>query len=545
MSISHKPEAVMQYEDAPSSHHENVSNTVHSFTADEATVKKGYFRSSFFLGTMLATGLDLSAAVGGFGLAAPNLALINADIGPDPNITWVSLVCTLTLAIRLLLWFFIGSAALALIGCIVSAVANSVGMLIGGTTLIGLAASGQQSFAFITGEIVPMKHRFATNAVMYFFCIPFAGLVPPVSKAFVLYTASGWRWCYYLMIIVNFASGSLFFFFYFPPTFHEKFQNRSKRQQIRGFDYLGTVLFVVGFCIFLLGLSWGGSVYPWKSAHVIATMVSGGITLIIFVLWEMYAKLEEPLLPINLFKNFAWVVSCIPLGLGSSIYYALTIIWPQMVALLYTDDGGASMYAGWLACVPSLMINIGQIAGGFLAEPIGKTKIQCIVVLTIGGALLGAIAAATPDTKALSTGLLVLSTFFIGWNENVCLSNSGIELLDQREIGTAVRGSSIRSAISTISSAVYISVLTNRLTQTIPAEVPKAVTQAGLPASSVPAFILANSQAYSTVFYTTIAFTGIAVVLSFFSPNVDDKMTGKIAVTLHKGDADNVVSEKA
>jgi len=54
-------------------------------------------------------------------------------------------------------WFFIGSAALALLGCIVCAVANSVGMLIGGTTLIGLAASGQQSFAFITGEIVPMK----------------------------------------------------------------------------------------------------------------------------------------------------------------------------------------------------------------------------------------------------------------------------------------------------------------------------------------------------------------------------------------------------
>jgi len=71
--------------------------------ADETTMKKGYFRSSFFVGTMLATGLGLSAAVGGFGLAAPNLALINADIGPDPNITWVSLVYTLTLAIGLLL----------------------------------------------------------------------------------------------------------------------------------------------------------------------------------------------------------------------------------------------------------------------------------------------------------------------------------------------------------------------------------------------------------------------------------------------------------
>jgi hypothetical protein len=60
-----------------------------------------------------------------------------------------------------------------------------------------------------------------------------------------------------------------------------------------------------------------------------------------------------------------------------------------MVSVLYTDDGGASMYAGWLSCAPSIMINFGQIVAGFLAEPIGKTKIQCITVLTIGGALLG------------------------------------------------------------------------------------------------------------------------------------------------------------
>jgi MFS family permease len=74
---------------------------------------------------------------------------------------------------------------------------------------------------------------------------------------------------------------------------------------------------------------------------------------------------------------------------NGSIYYAMAIIWPQMVAVLYTDDGGASMYAAWLSCAPSVMINFGQIVAGFLAEPIGKTKLQCISVLVIGGALLG------------------------------------------------------------------------------------------------------------------------------------------------------------
>jgi len=79
------------------------STEVHGFSADQATLQPGYFYSSFFLGTMTATGLGLAAAVGGFSLAAPNLTLINNDIGPDPNIVWVSLVYTLTLAIGLIL----------------------------------------------------------------------------------------------------------------------------------------------------------------------------------------------------------------------------------------------------------------------------------------------------------------------------------------------------------------------------------------------------------------------------------------------------------
>lgn len=55
---------------------------------------------------------------------------------------------------------------------------------------------------------------------------------------------------------------------------------------------------------------------------------------------------------------------------------------------------------------------------------------------------------------------------------------------------------------------------------------------------------MANSDAYRTVFYSTIAFTGLAVVLSFFAPNVDDKMTSKIAVILHHTSADKMKTDK-
>jgi MFS family permease len=101
-TISEYDTMAVHHDDVEKDHYNEV-DTVHGFSANTGTLPPGYFTSVNFLGTMLATGLGLAAAVGGFGLAAPNLLLINNEIGPDKNIVWVSLVYTLTLAVGLIL----------------------------------------------------------------------------------------------------------------------------------------------------------------------------------------------------------------------------------------------------------------------------------------------------------------------------------------------------------------------------------------------------------------------------------------------------------
>lgn len=54
-------------------------------------------------------------------------------------------------------------SVLALIGNIVAATAQSIPALIGATTMIGLAASTQLSFSFVSNDLVPMKYRFVTQ----------------------------------------------------------------------------------------------------------------------------------------------------------------------------------------------------------------------------------------------------------------------------------------------------------------------------------------------------------------------------------------------
>jgi len=155
----------------------------------------------------------------------------------------------------------------------------------------------------------------------------------------------------------------------------------------------------------------------------------------------------------------------------------------------------------------------------------------------------------------------------MGYMEIVGTTIVGITCRDQAEIGTAVGvAGSIRSTVSTIGSAIYTVILTNRLGKTIPNEIPPKLIAAGLPTSSVGEFLsaiaigtpaafnnvpgltpsieaigiaaykVASSHAYQTVFFSNIAFSVLCVICACFTPNVEDRMTDKVVATLHHND---------
>jgi len=255
------------------------------------------------------------------------------------------------------------------------------------------------------------------------------------------------------------------------------------------------------------------------------------------------------------------------------------------------------MRAGWLNTIPGFTIVLGQALSGALTVAIGSARYQCMVVLVLGGVFLAgrsslllfginvvlshmgprlkdctANAYSTSSTLVGSSCLMAFASFFIGWNEALCLTNAGVEVEDQQEIGTAVgMAGSLRSAISTVAASVYVVVLTNRLGQTVPAEVPPAIVSAGLPAGSAAAFLgglttgdfstvpdltpdilsvglaaykLASAHAYKTVFLVSIAFSGIAVIITAWAPNVEDKMTSEVATILYAKEGQIVGTSK-
>lgn len=172
-------------------------------------------------------------------------------------------------------------------------------------------------------------------------------------------------------------------------------------------------------------------------------------------------------------------------------------------------------------------------------------------------------ATCTPASRDRAIALLSIGTAFIGYADSVAITTTTIDIDDQNDIGIAsgVVGA-VRSVVGAVCSAIYSTVAANRLTQTLAAQVPPALINAGLPESSVPSFMWAlalgtpdafrsvegisanilsagieaskqaSMDAYRTVFLVSLAFGGVGIICSCFVPNIDDRMTGQVSARL-------------
>jgi MFS family permease len=126
-----------------------------------------------------------------------------------------------------------------------------------------LAAGGQLSFGIIMGELVPNKLRGPAVTIIFLSSLPFAVFGPSIARSLILHTSQGWRWSYYIGIIISVLSLVLYLVFYHPPRYDQlHVRGKTKWQQFKELDFIGILLYIAGVTIFLIGLSWGGQAYP-------------------------------------------------------------------------------------------------------------------------------------------------------------------------------------------------------------------------------------------------------------------------------------------
>jgi hypothetical protein len=169
-------------------------------------------------------------------------------------------------------------------------------MLIAARALQGTAGGALMQLVFITiSDLFSVRHRPLYISLMGFFWAIAGSSGPLIGGAFTELVS--WRWCFWINLPV---CGLAFILLSLCLDVHNP---RTKlRDGFMAIDWFGTVSILAATLLLLLGLDFGGAVFPWSSPKVICLVVFG-TSMIAFFLYSEKRLAKYPLIPMSIFNN--------------------------------------------------------------------------------------------------------------------------------------------------------------------------------------------------------------------------------------------------
>ncbi|MNK49035.1 Multidrug resistance protein 3 [compost metagenome] len=311
------------------------------------------------------------------------------------------------------------------IGSALCGMAQSMLQLILFRAIQGIGAGGLLTMSFIMfGVLFPPETRGKMQGLLSSVW-GIASVVGPVAGAFFI-EALSWRWAFYINIPFGIvAAWIIWVYLKLPET----------REAPPKVDWVGAALFSSAILFLLYGfLEVGqGPVTPWE----IASIVLGVLLTIALILYER--KVEDPILPVELFKNPIFTAS-VSLGFiaGAAVFSTSSFVPLWVQGVLGESAGVAgrvltSMSIGW--------VTGATICGRMLNQYGFRT-------LTVAGSLFMAsgfalFATATPETSSWQLTaynvLLGLGMGFVATTTVLAVQSTA----PQRMIGAATSGNQL------------------------------------------------------------------------------------------------------
>jgi MFS family permease len=203
-----------------------------------------------------------------------------------------------------------------------------------------------------------------------------ASIGPLLGGVFSEYAT--WRWCFWINVPIDALSLVGLFFFLDIHNPRTPFL-----QGIAAIDWLGALFSAGGTIMLLLGIEFGGTAYPWRSATVISLIVFGILTWGVFVLIQ-WKVARFPLIPLRIFKTRSTVAIML-----LCFFHAISFISEAFYLPLYFQVvlGATPFQSGvWnlASCIPLSFVTVVigvviQRTGNYLVLIIGG-----MVLLTLG-----------------------------------------------------------------------------------------------------------------------------------------------------------------
>ncbi|EGO55320.1 hypothetical protein NEUTE1DRAFT_123762 [Neurospora tetrasperma FGSC 2508] len=281
----------------------------------------------------------------------------------------------------------------------------------------GIITMGQVIFA----DIVPLRQRPKYFAIVLGAWALGSVLGPLIGGLFVEHAI--WRWCFYLNF--PFCAMGLLLVPAFVKLTTKKTSLGSKLSRV---DWLGGFLFIGGLTSFLVGMSWAGIQFEWRSVQTIVPMTVGGVSVLASIIWEKYGA-REPFLRASLFCSGSAIAAygC-ALFQGLILFCALYYVPFYFTAVRFTSPTQSGLNIFPVTC----LLLPGSIVISLMTSRLGHFRWSIWsgwVLATIGCGLLHYL---KQDTKT-AVWAVILAIFGIGHGMLLTSVNVGIQAISRVE----------------------------------------------------------------------------------------------------------------
>ncbi|KAK5999257.1 Efflux pump dotC [Cladobotryum mycophilum] len=322
---------------------------------------------------MMLTALD-------FNIVATAVPIISSEFKEYNNAAWLGSGFLITFAIVLPITAKLGDVfgrknmflfftVIFALGSALCGWSKSMKMLIGSRIVQGLGAGGIYGLVnVILTDLVDLQDvgKYLSLTAAIWAIADVAG--PLLGGVFSQYAT--WRWCFWLNLIIAPISFIIVVFVLKLP----RGPKVSVSTVLASYDYIGTLLMSGGTAALVLGLSWGGNAFEWHDSRVIGTLVGGFAMLVVFFVWENFAK--DPLIFPSMIKSRTILAI-----VGAEFMYGMSLLGcmyyvPQFFQLVFGDS---ATLAG-VGLLPMMLgLGIGNPAAAWVTSKYGVTLINAIV----------------------------------------------------------------------------------------------------------------------------------------------------------------------
>ncbi|KAL7784845.1 major facilitator superfamily domain-containing protein [Trichoderma ceciliae] len=252
---------------------------------------------------------------------------------------------------------FLACLAIFVVATAWCALAGSIESFVAARAVCGLGAGGAITLgSILTSDLVPIERR--GNYQSYVNVTFGAGAALGAALGGSMAEALGWRWEFGVQIpplLLCIAVSMVVI----PDDVGLKGPRKGVVDALREFDFKGSVLLTMSTTFAILGLNFGGNIYPWTHPFVIAPLSIAAVSFSAFIWIE--SRVSMPIMPLRLirespranliFSNFIAAV------LSNSILFNIPLYF-QAVLLSNATSSGLRLV------LPSIFTSfIGAITG--------------------------------------------------------------------------------------------------------------------------------------------------------------------------------------